>query len=244
MKKIVLVDFDGVIHRYSKGWVDGSIYDPPMAGAMGFLKTLACQPDMSIAIYSSRSKDPEQLQGMKEWFLKFYGDGTLPFDFPVEKPPAWITIDDRAFQFKGTFPTPSEIRNFKPWKCTDPFEVAPHLYSNEVACPCCGVIIYDNEFVSRLTTLRFIMGIPFYYTSFHRCRKYNEEVFGVDGSDHIYGRAGDILTIDWDSGIMHKFVKHALLLGLTVIPYLEKDGKEHAHVALGAHPEFKIGSYK
>jgi hypothetical protein len=27
------MDFDGVIHKYSKGWLDGSIYDEPMEGA-------------------------------------------------------------------------------------------------------------------------------------------------------------------------------------------------------------------
>lgn len=35
--------------------------------------------------------------------------------FPKYKPPAIITIDDRAIQFKGKWPTASEIDNFKPW---------------------------------------------------------------------------------------------------------------------------------
>jgi len=35
--------------------------------------------------------------------------------FPKHKPPAILTIDDRAMTFTGQWPTMDEIRNFKPW---------------------------------------------------------------------------------------------------------------------------------
>lgn len=35
--------------------------------------------------------------------------------WPTHKPPATLTIDDRALQFDGTWPAYSEIKAFKPW---------------------------------------------------------------------------------------------------------------------------------
>lgn len=59
------MDFDGVIHKYSKGWHTGQIYDEPVEGAIHWL--LKMQMHYEICIYSSRSKDERQLQAMKDW---------------------------------------------------------------------------------------------------------------------------------------------------------------------------------
>lgn len=37
--------------------------------------------------------------------------------FPRGKPPAHLTIDDRAITFRGIWPHPDSIRDFKPWRC-------------------------------------------------------------------------------------------------------------------------------
>lgn len=34
------VDFDGAVHRYSRGRHDGTIYDPPIPGALNGLRQL------------------------------------------------------------------------------------------------------------------------------------------------------------------------------------------------------------
>jgi len=36
-------------------------------------------------------------------------------DFPLQKPPAFLQLDDRAITFTGQFPTNQEMKAFKPW---------------------------------------------------------------------------------------------------------------------------------
>jgi len=63
--KTVAIDFDGVIHRYSKGWQDGSIYDEPNEGAFEYISSLM-KDGYSVFIHSSRS--PRQI---KRWLMPY-----------------------------------------------------------------------------------------------------------------------------------------------------------------------------
>lgn len=127
---IICVDFDGVIHSYTSGWkgVD-VISDDPVPGAIEWLMEHLPVPDalgMSepykgpiVVIYSSRSKEHAGVRAMKRWLIKhglprqYITDGILKF--PTKKPPAFLTIDDRAICFNGKFPTAQEMMAFKPW---------------------------------------------------------------------------------------------------------------------------------
>src|SRR5258708_2390703 len=90
-KKILAVDFDGVIHKYSHGWMDGSCYDEPMEGALEMIQKLM-EAGYQIVVFTAR-----QPQGdVKDWLEKY--------NFPVmditnEKPMALAYIDDRAIRF-------------------------------------------------------------------------------------------------------------------------------------------------
>ncbi|GAA4226098.1 hypothetical protein GCM10022254_09930 [Actinomadura meridiana] len=53
----IAVDFDGVIHAYSRGWQDGTIYDEPVPGAVDALHALMGQ----YAVFIHTSRDPEQV---------------------------------------------------------------------------------------------------------------------------------------------------------------------------------------
>jgi hypothetical protein len=106
--KRVLVDFDGVIHRYSKGWADGSIYDLPVDGVQECLQKFI-DDGYEVVVYSTRCHDrthdekfqPSQLHEVKR-YLDQWG---VPYTsiFAGEKPYADLLIDDNALRFKGNW---------------------------------------------------------------------------------------------------------------------------------------------
>lgn len=106
--RTIAVDFDGVIHQYSRGWADGTIYDPPIAGAIEGLRSLM----KNYAVFVHTTRDPKQVsewlnyQGIPtELYIHddahtfWYGqDSILVTNFKL---PAIAYIDDRAYFFTG-----------------------------------------------------------------------------------------------------------------------------------------------
>lgn len=127
-KPILCIDFDGVVHRYSKGWQNGVIYDDVTDGFYEWAEQAAKQ--FKLVIYSSRSSTEEGRMAMGAWLIdqrrKWRAKGgmheteaPLEFDFADQKPAAWLTIDDRCIRFTGDWGEPllhpEALRMFKPW---------------------------------------------------------------------------------------------------------------------------------
>ncbi len=127
MAKILCLDWDGVIHSYTSGWKGATVIpDPPVVGAVEFI--LAAVKVFQVAIYSSRSSEPGGIHAMKwalgHWIIESeLMDMNLVWGFveggimwPTSKPSAFLTIDDRAIRFEGSWPDVVELTNFRTWQ--------------------------------------------------------------------------------------------------------------------------------
>lgn len=142
----IAIDFDGVIHQYSKGWKDGSCYDKPVERVFESIRKLMDDGHV-VFIFSTRNR-----YQVKKWMkentyetdYEHNGMGADPGDyrypkygFTVEIIPFWIKfwnkrnvvgitkrklpalcyIDDRALKFTGDWnQTIMEVPEFKTYQ--------------------------------------------------------------------------------------------------------------------------------
>lgn len=126
-KPILCLDFDGVLHRYDSGWKGADVIPDPMTdGAAEFLAQAV--EVFRVAVFSSRSGQPMGIEAMQVWLRsQLYKrmdreDADRIFgliEWPKEKPPAMVTLDDRAVQFRGFWPPIDILRSFKTWQQED-----------------------------------------------------------------------------------------------------------------------------
>lgn len=124
-KPILCLDFDGVLHSYTSGWKGASVVpDPPVPGAIAFLREAV--KHFEVHIFSSRSNQDGGVYAMRDWLGKhIIADEPdiimqdppwfAAIKWPLEKPAAMITLDDRAITFTGTWPSMDELLTFRPW---------------------------------------------------------------------------------------------------------------------------------
>ena len=142
-KPILCLDLDGCIHRYSRGWQDGTLYDGMVDGFVEW--ALKAMKHFQLVVYSSRSKEPTGIIQMQNWFrdqlqplgwqmtdrhadymrlLHAWRAEVLMLYFAHEKPSAFLTIDDRAIQFRGDWNAwwlaVDKLKDFKPWTVAKP----------------------------------------------------------------------------------------------------------------------------
>lgn len=115
-KPILCLDFDGVIHSYERGWQGGEIYGTVTPGFWEWANK--AQELFKLVVYSSRSKDGAGK--MRDWLVDQGWPDVIELEFANEKPPAYLTVDDRCVRFDGDWSKldPSALLAFKPWNAT------------------------------------------------------------------------------------------------------------------------------
>ena len=102
----VAIDFDGVVHGNSKGFHDGTVYDPPIEGSSDAIKWFKSQ-GYDIVLFTAKVKPDRPLVNGKtgeeliwEWLSKYEID-TYIKEITCEKPRAICYIDDRGIRFES-----------------------------------------------------------------------------------------------------------------------------------------------
>jgi hypothetical protein len=116
-RKTIAIDFDGVIHRYSQGWQDGSIYDKETTHLTTLFNALL--KSYNVFIFSTRN--PRQIKRwlksrmlvtdhiinhpdlvvIKPWTKFWVSEKAI--GITKRKLPAIAYIDDRALPFNGSW---------------------------------------------------------------------------------------------------------------------------------------------
>lgn len=107
MVKRVMIDLDGTIHKYSKGYADGTIYDDPFDGAREVINWLK-DKGYEIVIFTTRASkrnaeelggnEEEQIENIINWLIK----NNIYFDYvTAEKLAADFYIDDKAIPIEN-----------------------------------------------------------------------------------------------------------------------------------------------
>ena len=97
------IDFDGVIHKNSKGFNDGTIYDSAIKGTKQALKVISQR--YTIIVFTAKAKSDRPLVDGKtgkqlvwEWLKEKKLDKYIT-EVTSEKPRAVAYIDDKAIKF-------------------------------------------------------------------------------------------------------------------------------------------------
>lgn len=105
-KDIICLDFDGVIHKNSKGFFDGTIYDEPIDNAIESIKYLY-DLGFELVIYTCKANPKRPLinglTGIEliwEW-LNRYEVSQYIKDVTYIKPNAVCYIDDKGIKFNS-----------------------------------------------------------------------------------------------------------------------------------------------
>ncbi len=110
-KRIVCVDFDGVIYSNMKQQRTAVLTGLPVPGVVSALIELSKLN--RVIINSARFEADEGMEAVREWMHKY----DMKYELSKHKPTADVYIDDRAVCFNGDWDeTLIQINTFRQWQ--------------------------------------------------------------------------------------------------------------------------------
>jgi hypothetical protein len=122
------VDFDGVIHAYSRGWLDGTIYDEPLPGAFDSIHLMqlaghavfvfTCRDTLQVQAWLAERAPAQLGKVLADPFPDYLTHSSGPTRFwndttnllvTNRKLPARVYIDDRAVRHTDWLLTQAEL---------------------------------------------------------------------------------------------------------------------------------------
>ena len=97
------IDFDGVVHDYTKGWQGGEVYGEEVPGAFETIYELMYK-GFEVFLFTSRGDDPRARQWLREKGFSYWES----IEMTDKKKGAIAYIDDRAIRFTNW----SDIRKY------------------------------------------------------------------------------------------------------------------------------------
>lgn len=86
-------------------------------------------------------------------------------------------------------------------------KLSKHFARSEFACKCgCGFDTVDAVLIQYLEAVRNHFNCPVVVTSGCRCDSYNRSIGGSTNSQHVKGRAADIMVKDVEPLVVQEFV--------------------------------------
>lgn len=109
-----------------------------------------------------------------------------------------------------------------------------YFKESEFKCKHCGDILLDDGLIPTLDAIREIYRKPMIVTSGYRCAEYNQQVGGVQDSEHTDGLAADIKCES--SYDRFELISACLSEGITRIGI----GKDFIHIGISAHKPSRV----
>ena len=110
----------------------------------------------------------------------------------------------------------------------------------DFTCPCCGVAKADVRLLSALENLRSKIGRPILILSGYRCPAHNKDVHGSPKSQHMLGKAADVVVRGMASIDLAQAANSLEPFNLGgIIVY-----KTFVHLDVRTNRPYKLGLYK